>query len=272
METILPEEAPAIFPGSGTEGGKRRISLSLLLIALFLASGLTLSFLYLNYKKTLQRYTPAGFYQNQAASTASALPLSPFSFGRAHFDKLAPTASDLYLEGNNPKLFLKLLLKEKALVALEERSSLNLEEITSFFESDFAYLKVASASAFLTVGKDPDFIKERIKKLADENIKAAMIDDYLIVADSKELLKEILESYQGILPSLSLTAKYLETAKALPKIGQLLVYSSDRNYLISALDIFFGEKITQSLKEIHGNSLVITVENGGTVLKGTSYE
>lgn len=205
---------------------------------------------------------------NEFVSTVSALPVSPFTFGRRNFASLAPATVSLYLEGSNPRLFLekRLVASERSL--LETKVGLNLDEITSFFEPEFAYLEASSSAAIVGVGKDPEFLRERAARLSGPSVKAEVLDEYFVAANSASLLKDIEAAYKKTTLPLTLTAKFQELVRRLPESGQLFIYGESQSDGESALRYYFGSKLRLSSTPVSGTSFVVSAVSGSTVIKG----
>ncbi len=230
---------------------------------------LSLSLFYLSRKMELSPPTAPRSSNNEFISTVSALPISPFAFGKYQFGSLSPATVEFYLESSNPKIFLEKLFGEKERRELEEKVGLNLSEISSFFEPNFAYIKSATGSAFLTVGKDLDFLKDRTNKFGrQERLHSRVLSNYFVVSDSLSLLAEIESVYQKTDLPLSLTARYREVQKALPPEGQIFVQATDVESLKAALGVYFNGKLDSAFESLRGSSFVITVVGGSTVVRG----
>ena len=205
---------------------------------------------------------------NEFVSTVSALPISPVKFGKYDFASIVPASASLYLEGNNLRLFLDKFLGSEDKKNVESKVGLNLDEVSSFFEPEFALVASPSSIALIGIGKDSDFLKERSLKLAREKIKSQVMDQYFVVSDSEPLLRDIQNTYKKISLSLTMTAKYQETVKHLPDLGQILIYSENLESTMFALKMYFGEKLRSPISFLSGTSFVITAGNGSTVIKG----
>lgn len=251
--------------------GKRNLRLTLFSAAL-LSVLLALSLLY----STVIRGRNLGSFQkdsvNEYVSTISALPVSPYSFGRQSLASLAPANVTLYLESSNPKLFLQKRLGPTGRALLETKVGLNLDEIASFFETEFAYIEASNSAALIGVGKDPEFLKERAGKLSGEKIKAQVLDNYFVVATSATLLKDVEGAYKKTALPLTLTAKFQETLRRLPREGQLLIYGESQDDARAALRYYFGNKLSAAFTALSGTSFVVNGVSGSTVIKGLNAD
>jgi|GEM_PF-3753815 len=205
---------------------------------------------------------------NEFVSTVSALPISPFGFGKQNFTSITPNSVDLYLESSNPKLFLERVLSAGDKKILESKVGLNLDEITSFFEPEFAYVESSSSAAVLGVGKDLEFLSNRSTKLSGEKVKTLVLDQFFIVSSSDDLLRGIENAYKKVTIPLSLTAKFQETVKHLPTSGQVLIYSESLDSTLAAFKYYFGSKLNLAVASLSGTSFVINGVSGSTVIKG----
>ena len=246
-----------------------RTSLPVFIFLTFLLAVLLFgSLLYLQISRTKSSGALLRPSSNEFVSTVSALPVSPFSFGKQNFASLTPASVDLYLEGSNPELFLERVLSPANKKSLESKVGLNLDEMTSFFEGEFAYVESSGSAAMIGVGKDMDFLKDRAAKLSGESLKVQVLDQYFAVSNSDNLLKDIGAAYKKTTLPLSLTAKFQETLRHLPSAGQVLIYSENLDDALLAFRLYFGFKLDLAVSSLRGTSFVVNGISGSTVIKG----
>lgn len=266
---------PATVSSGASESKKKSAAFSFLIfLCLSLLVILVLSYFYLERSRIPRRLVAPS--SHEFVSTLAALPLAPVFFGKPQFADLAPADADLYLEGASLKNFLSSFLSLEARRQIEVRTSLTLEELTSFFDSPFAFVRIFSnestASALLAVSRDPEFVGRRVAKLAAEKnlgeLKTISLGSYFIVSDSSDLIREISRTYEKTSLALSMTAAYLEALKKLPDQGQLLIYGRSARSLNPALHIFFGQALDEPAQSLGSRALVVGSSSGSTVLKG----
>lgn len=210
---------------------------------------------------------------NEFVSTVSALPVSPFDFGKYPLADLAPAQTSLYLESSNLRVFLEKFLSQAQVDRLQSLSGLNLSEIASFFEPNFALIEdlsaSPSASALIGVGKDLEFIKERVNKIGSQtNLETAIIGPYFIISNSSQYLKEISQTAAKTNLSLSATAPFSEAKKHLPASGQVFIFARNLPSTVKGISALFGDSLKSSFYGLRGTSFVITIKSGSTVIEG----
>lgn len=248
---------------------KRKSNIPILtFLTIFLAILLFISLVYLGafrYKSNAPLLRPSS---NEFVSTISALPISPFNFGKQNFASLTPVSIDLYLESSNPKLFLDRFLSTGDKKSLESKVGLNLDEMTSFFDPEFAYVESSGSAALAMVGKDLDFLKDRAAKLSGERLKIQLLDQYFIVSNSSSLLRDMENAYKKVALPLVLMSNFQETVRHLPGTGQVLIYSQSIESARSALSYYFGNRLNLAVSSLSGTSFVINGLSGSTVIRG----
>lgn len=253
-----------------SKGSKRFVFFLIVVPALLMI--LIFSLVYLRARPVFYAPIPASPLVNEFESTISALPISPFNFGKYNFASLVPADADLYLESYNQKLFLEKLLESKTLKDVQDQVGLNLEETTSFFEPEFAYVESSSSAALIGVAKDLEFLKSRSAKISDPRVKWLAADPFFVIANSSAFLKEIENTSQAKSLSLSSLAKFRESLKNLPPQGQILIYTTTSAQKLSAFQIFFGHNLDAVLSLLKGQSFVVTAMKGSVLVKGLNSD
>lgn len=203
--------------------------------------------------------------QKSFVATFSALPIAPDSFDAHNYARLAPATSDLYLTGFGLKYFLTRLLSGEQVKRIETLVGLNTDEIVSFFENDFAYLKQASSSALLLTGKDPEFIKGRLAKIPVSALRSFVFSAQVILSDAEPFLNEIKATAQGTNLSLAQTARFQEAVKELPSQGQIFSLGLSPTAIFAPLEIYFGAPVLELRPTFRSSALVVSAQGGNAI-------
>jgi hypothetical protein len=197
--------------------------------------------------------------QNEALIPDTSFAVENHPFSAKGLSEIVPADVDLYLESIDPEILLPSLVSEEdwaeATKFFDEQVGLSPNEAASFLENEFAIIQEATASAFLSRVRDSDFVEQKISEIEEYNgWGAKLVNGFLVVANSPDLIHKIEEAQKKLTLNLSLTSGFAEARQKLPKTGQVFVYGKKR------LDF-----IPESLK---GEAFVIAKKNNGTFVVG----
>jgi hypothetical protein len=191
------------------------------------------------------------------ANLSFAVPNHPFS--AKGLSEIVPADVDLYLESVDPEILLPSLVTADDWSETEEffneHIGLTPTEAASFLEDEFAIIQEATASAFLSRVRDADFVEQKIADVGEyEGWQAKLVNGFLVVSNSPELIAKIGEAQKKLTLNLSLTSGFTEVRQKLPSTGQVFIYGKKRPVFIP-----------ESLK---GEAFVITKKDEGTLIVG----
>lgn len=187
-------------------------------------------------------------------------------FSAKGLSEIVPADVDLYLESIDPEILLPSLVSDENWSEVEsfvsDQLGLNVSEATSFLEDEFAVVQESTASAFLARAKDVDFLEQKASEVGEceclpagrQGWQAKMVNGFLVVSNSSELIHAIEEARKKLTLNLSLTSGFAEARKKLPQTGQIFVYGEKR------LDF-----IPDSVK---GEAFVIAKKDNGVLITG----
>lgn len=192
------------------------------------------------------------------------VPNHPFS--AKGLSEIVPADVDLYLESIDPEILLPSLASAEDWARAEsffsEKLGLNVSEVTSFLEDEFAVVQESTGSAFLARVRDTDFVEQKIADVEEyeglpagrQGWQAKMVNGFLVVSNSSELIHAIEEAQKKLTLNLSLTAGFAEARQKLPRTGQMFYY---------------GKKKLEFIPDsVVGEAFVIAKKNGGTLVVG----
>jgi len=190
-------------------------------------------------------------------NTSFAVPNHPFS--AKGLSEIVPADVDLYLESADPELLLPSLVSSddwaKVETVLNEKVGLTPTEAASFLEDEFAVVQESTASAFLARVRDADFVVQKIAEVGEQaGWRAKMVNGFLVIANSPELIQKIEEAQKKLTLNLSLTPGFAEARQKLPPTGQIFYHGKKRL-----------EFIPESLK---GDAFVVSKKNEGSLVTG----
>lgn len=199
--------------------------------------------------------------------------LAPALPGKGNLPELTPATVSLYLEGTKPEVVLPKIFEESFGEELENQVGLNLTEAASFLEEQFALFErqettAGSEIAFVAKARDTDFVAQQLEKLPSESsVSAVLIENFLVVSNSRGLTEEVERSLRKLTLSLALKTEFAESRRHLPEEGKLLLFFASR-------DEAWREK--SSLKRVYdwipgdlsGNGFVFVEEKGKTLVVG----
>ena len=185
------------------------------------------------------------------------IPDHPFS--AKGLSEIVPADVDLYLESVNPEILLPSLVSAEDWSRVEsfvsDQLGLNASEVTSFLEDEFAVIQESTASAFLARVKDVDFIEQKIAEVdVYDNWQAKMVNGFLVVSNSPELVRAVEEAQKKLTLNLSLTSGFVEARKKLPQTGQIFYYGKKRLEFIP--------------DELKGEAFVVSKKDNGVLIVG----
>lgn len=224
-------------------------------VVLITAAGAGAYYLLTRSAKPLVPTTPA----NEAFVPETVFPIENHPLSAKGLSEIVPADIDLYLESDQPEEILPTLLSSedwsRLLSALIDQIGLTATESASFLEEEFAVIAQASSSAFLARVKDLDFLQGKVVELGViEGWQVKLLQGYLVVYDSEEILTAIDGAMKKLVLNLSLVADFVEARKRLPSSGQIFYYGTKR-----------PEFVPGSLK---GNAFVISKKGEGTLITG----
>ena len=180
-------------------------------------------------------------------------------FSAKGLSEIVPADVDLYLESVNPEILLPSLVSAEDWSRVEsfvsDQLGLNASEVTSFLEDEFAVIQESTASAFLARVKDVDFIEQKIAEVdVYDNWQAKMVNGFLVVSNSPELVRAVEEAQKKLTLNLSLTSGFVEARKKLPQTGQIFYYGKKRLEFIP--------------DELKGEAFVVSKKDNGVLIVG----
>jgi len=239
--------------------GRLPVVAATVLVALIVAAGVGVGYFHLKpFQPSLPSFLPPAPKNEAFVDNLSfAVPNHPFS--AKGLSEIVPADVDLYLESVDPEVLLPSLISVEDWSEVESFSSeklgLSVSEATSFLEDEFAVVQESTASAFLARVRDADFIEQKISEAGSfEEWQAKMVNGFLVVSNSPELIQKIEEAQKKLTLNLSLTPGFAEARKQLPSTGQVFYYGKKRL-----------EFIPESLK---GDAFVVSRKESGTLITG----
>ena len=197
--------------------------------------------------------------KNEAFVSAISFEVPNHPFSAKGLSEIVPADVDLYLESVDPEILLPSLVSAEDWSEVEkffdEQVGLSPTEVASFLEDEFAVVQESTASAFLARVKDVDFLEQKIEEVGShEGWQAKMVNGFLVVSNSPELIHAVEEAQKKLTLNLSLTSGFAEARKKLPKTGQIFVYGKKR------LE-FIPDSVT-------GEAFVVSKKDGGILITG----
>jgi len=196
--------------------------------------------------------------KNEAFVDDTVFEVENHPFSAKGLSEIVPADVDLYLESIDPEILLPSLVSsedwEEAQSFFDEQIKLTPTEAASFLEDEFAIIQESTASAFLARVKDVDFLEQKVEEVGEYNgwwVK--MVNGFLVVSNSPELIHAVEEAQKKLTLNLSLTSGFAEARKKLPKTGQIFYYGKKRLEFIP--DSVTGEAFVVSKKD---NGILIT--------------
>ncbi len=185
------------------------------------------------------------------------VPNHPFS--AKGLSEIVPANVDLYLESINPEVLLPSLISAEEWLGIEAvflgKLGLSASEAASFLEDEFAFVRQASASAFLARARDVDFLEQKLAETeGSAGFEAKVTEGFLIISSSSDFIQRIEEAQKKLTLNLSLTSGFVEARKGLPKTGQIFVYGKKRLEFIP--------------EEVEGEAFVISKKDSGVLVIG----
>ena len=180
-------------------------------------------------------------------------------FSAKGLSEIVPADVDLYLESIDPEVLLPSLMSAEDWSKVESFSSealgLSVSEAASFLEDEFAVIQESAASAFLARVRDADFVEQKISERGEyEGWQAKMVNGFLVIANSPDLIHKVEEAQKKLTLNLSLVAGFAEARQKLPQTGQIFYYGKKRLGFIP-----------ESLK---GDAFVVSKKNEGSLVTG----
>ena len=258
IEKVSPSKFPPLVKKSTN---KKRVPVAVVAVALCATLSLAgAAYFYFQIRpsqSSLPSVPPATKNEAFAADVSFEIPNHPFS--AKGLSEIVPADVDLYLESINPEILLPSLVSsedwEGAQSFFDEQVGLSPTEVTSFLEDEFALVQESTASAFLARVKDVDFVEQKIEEVGEYNRwQAKMVNGFLVVSNSPELIHAVEEAQKKLTLNLSLTSGFAEARKKLPQTGQIFVYGKKRLEFIP--------------EDIKGEAFVITKKDGGILITG----
>jgi len=224
--------------------------------ALFLAAGVGVYYFQTKLSTLPSLPTPP---KNEAFVSDVGFEVPNHPFSAKGLSEVVPADVDLYLESIDPEILLPSLVSTedwaKAESFFSEKLGLDASEVTSFLEDEFAVVQESTGSAFLARVRDTDFVEQKIAEVGEHSgWQAKMVNGFLVVSNSPELIHAIEEAQKKLTLNLSLTSGFAEARKKLPKSGQIFYYGKKRL-----------EFIPDSLK---GDAFVIAKKDSGILVVG----
>ncbi len=180
--------------------------------------------------------------------------------------EIVPAEVDLYLESINPEILLPSLISPDNWSGIEavfsERIELSAAEAASFLEDEFAFIQESTASAFLAKARDVDFLEQKLVETEDLpavrqgtiDWKAKVVEGFLVISNSPDLIHAIEEAQKKLSLNLSLTSGFAEARKGLPKTGQIFVCGKKRLEFVP--------------DEVKGEAFVVSKKDNGVLVTG----
>jgi len=154
------------------------------------------------------------------------VPNHPFS--AKGLSEIVPANVNLYLESADPEALLPSLVSSddwsQIEATLSDKVGLTPAECASFLEDEFAIVQEATASAFLSRVRDADFVEQKITEVGEYNgWQAKMVNGFLVISNSPELVTKIEEAQKKLTLNLSLTPGFAEAGKIFPQRGKFFI-------------------------------------------------
>ena len=180
-------------------------------------------------------------------------------FSAKGLSEIVPADVDLYLESVDPEVLLPSLASaedwSKAESFFSEKLGLSASEAASFLEDEFAVVQESTASAFLARVRDVDFLEQKIEEVGEyEEWRAKLINGFLVVSNSPELIHAVEEAQKKLTLNLSLTSGFTEARKKLPQTGQIFCYGKKKPEFIP--------------NSVTGEAFVVSKKDNGVLIVG----
>lgn len=242
-----------------TKKASRVVVLSLVIVALT-ALGLGGFYFYSRFRSASPSApsSPPPSYKNETFVSGFSFPIEDHPFSAKGLSEMVPADVDLYLESADPELVLPSLVSSDDWARVEsvltERVGLSAEEAASFLEDEFAVIQESTASAFLARARDVDFLEQKISEVGEYEWEVRLVEGFLIISNSPDLIQSIEEAQRKLTLNLSLTSGFAEARKKLPQTGQIFYYGKKR-----------PDFIPDSIK---GEAFVVSKKNEGILIVG----
>ncbi len=237
---------------------KLKIVAAAFIIALAAAAGVGVYYFQTNSSRPSLPPPPSSL-KNEAFVADVNFAVANHPFSAKGLSEIVPADVDLYLESVDPEILLPSLVSAEEWSKVEslvnDQLGLNVGEAASFLEDEFAVIQESTASAFLSRVRDADFVEQKISEIGDyDGWSAQIVNGFLVVANSPDLIQAIEEAQKKLTLNLSLTSGFAEARQKLPPTGQMFYYGKKR------LDF-----MPESLK---GDAFVVSKKEEGALITG----